>query len=102
MIGLGDRNMPDPRIGDEKPVGKVAFFVHDPNDSVEKGLPLGSGRSDTRRMRKNQRAREELMFVLRECFVPNDQSRCKINDENRRRSSVTKRSSVAASKSTPP
>ena len=74
MVRLGDRNVTDARIADEKPVGKIAFLVDDPDDGVEKALPLGAGGPDARRMRKNQCAREKLMFWLGERFVPDDQS----------------------------
>jgi hypothetical protein len=65
MIGLSDRNVPDAGITNEKPIWKVAFLVHDPDYGIKEGLLIRSGRPDAGRVRQDQRAGEELMFVLR-------------------------------------
>jgi hypothetical protein len=35
VVGFTDRNVPNARIADEKPIGEIAFFIDDPDDGIE-------------------------------------------------------------------
>jgi hypothetical protein len=80
MVGFTDRNVPNARIADEKPVGEIAFLVDDPDDGIEERQAPLTGGARPRGMWKDQCSGEQLMLCRRKRLVARDQPWGKVDN----------------------
>ncbi|WP_217983777.1 hypothetical protein [Sphingopyxis sp. GW247-27LB] len=80
-IGRREGNVAQPRIVDEQPIGKIAFFLDDPDDRVESRCAIWPDGTGGCRLASDKRACEELLFGGEQRIAANDQPRREIDDK---------------------